>query len=80
MSEKKQHTAANLRKKMSNRYEDNFHHKHNKNQSFSRQRWKTHPSDAVNKDNEKIMNSSTGLLRELKLRKIRKRLDKGHFH
>lgn len=76
-----QHTAARLQKQMSNRYSDGLYHKHNKNHHSYRQHCRSHPSNESNgKDEENIVNGSTGLLREFNLRKTRKRLDKGRFH
>jgi len=81
MSDKIQHTAASLREKMLNRYSDGLEHKHNKNHLSYRQHCKSHPSNQNDdKDEETGLNGSTGLLREFKLRKMRKRLDKGRIH
>lgn len=81
MSEKIQHTAASLREKMINRYSDGLDHKHNKNHLSYRQHSRSHPCNQSNgKDEEPALNESTGLLREFKLRKMRKRLDKGRIH
>ena len=81
MSEKIQHTAASLREKMSNRYSDGLHHKHNKNHLEYRQHCRSHPCKQSNgTDEETDVNYSTGLIREFKLRKMRKRLDKGRIH
>ena len=81
MSEKTQHTAASLREKMLNRYGDELHHKHNKNHLPYRQHCRSHPCNLnQEKDDESLLNGSTGLLREFKLRKMRKRLDKGRIH
>lgn len=81
MSDKTQHTAASMREKMLNRYGDELHHKHNKNHVSYRLHYKSHPclkADGV--DQEQATNGSTGLVRQLKLRKIRKRLDNGRIH
>jgi hypothetical protein len=83
MSEKQQRTAASMREKMFNRYGDELHHKHDKNHIPYRKHCRSHPVQRINGKNEAIeddVNSSTGFLRTLKLRKIRKRLDKGRFH
>lgn len=82
MSEKQQRTAARTRERMSSRYSDGLHHKHNKNHNSYRLHYKTHPVQQINNDaqEEKEINSSTGLIHEMNLRKIRKRLDKGRFH
>jgi hypothetical protein len=81
MSEKTQHTAASLREKMLTRYGDELYHKHNKNHLLYRQHCRSHPSNQnQEKDEETLLNGSTGLLREFKLRKMRKRLDKGRIH
>jgi hypothetical protein len=81
MSERIQRTAASLREKMSNRYNDGLEHKHNKCHHPYRQHSRSHPCSSHNgKDEESVINSSTGLLREFKLRKVRKRLDKGRIH
>ncbi len=81
MSEKTQHTAASLREKMLHRYGDGLDHKHNKNHLSYRQHCKSHPCNQnSDNDEETTLNGSTGLLREFKLRKMRKRLDKGRIH
>ena len=81
MSEKQQHTAASMREKMLNRYGDGLHHKHDKLHIHYRKHCRSHPAQPHTAiDGEQEANSSTGLLREFKLRKIRKRLDKGRFH
>jgi len=81
MSDKIQHTAASLQEKMILRYGDGLYHKHNKNHLEYRQHCRSHPCNRNNdKDEEASINGSTGLLREFKLRKMRKRLDKGRIH
>lgn len=81
MSEKIQHTAASLREKMINRYDDGLNHKHNKLHHSYRQHCRSHPANQLTEKNEESDgNGSTGLLREFKLRKLRKRLDKGRIH
>lgn len=81
MSEKQQRTAASMREKMLNRYGDGFQHKHNKNHNPYRKHCRSHPVllNGFNPE-EEALNSSSGVLRALKLRKIRKRLDKGRIH
>ncbi|CDZ76179.1 hypothetical protein BN59_00445 [Legionella massiliensis] len=81
MSEKQQRTAASMREKMINRYGDGLHHKHDKNHISYRKHCRSHPAQWLNgKEDEEDTNASTGTLRAVKLRKIRKRLDKGRFH
>ncbi len=81
MSEKQQHTAASMRQKMLNRYGDELHHKHDKNHISYRKHCKSHPVQLLNGSvEEEDINASTGSLRAIRLRKIRKRLDKGRFH
>jgi hypothetical protein len=81
MSEKTQHTAASLREKMLHRYNDGLDHKHNKNHHSYRHHYRSHPANQTNgKDEEVLLNESTGLIRQFKLRKMRKRLDKGRIH
>ena len=81
MSEKQQHTAARMRETMMRRYGDGIHHKHDKNHNPYRLHFKSHPVQIVDiSPQDKDINCSTGLLRTIKLRKIRKRLDKGRFH
>ncbi|MBA2648435.1 MAG: hypothetical protein H0U75_02345 [Legionella sp.] len=81
MSERIQHTAAALQEKMFQRYGDDLHHKHNKNHMTYRKHCKTHPSHPSRLEEESLyLNESTGLIREFKLRKVRKRLDKGQIH
>ncbi|MBA3536733.1 MAG: hypothetical protein H0T84_09010 [Tatlockia sp.] len=81
MSEKHQRTAASMREKMLNRYGDELHHKHDKNHISYRKHCRSHPAQLLNRPvNEENINESTGSLRAIKLRKIRKRLDKGRIH
>lgn len=81
MSEKKQHTTASLREKMIVKYNDGLHHKHNKNHHSYRHHCRSHPANQNNvEESELDVNQSTGLIREFKLRKMRKRLDKGRIH
>lgn len=81
MSEKIQHTAASLREKMLNRYSDGLDHKHNKNRHPYRHHYRTHPANQIEKvEDESLSEGSTGSIREFKLRKTRKRLDKGRIH
>ncbi len=80
MSEKQQHTSAKLREKMLQRYGDGLHHKHDKCHTLYRQHWRSHPVIIPTTMENTEINESTGHLREFKLRKIRKRLDKGRIH
>lgn len=79
MPDKIQHTAASLQQKMLARYSDGLHHKHNKHHLQYRKHYRSHPCNQNNIDEEEL-NGSTGLLREFKLRKMRKRPDKGQIH
>lgn len=81
MSEKIQHTASSMREKMLNRYSDGLEHKHNKNRHTYRHHYRSHPagSNSINEE-ESELTGSTGMVREFKLRKTRKRLDKGRIH
>lgn len=78
MSEKQQGTATSMRERMLHRYGDGLYHKHDKNHILYRQHSKSHPVQPSLAENEK--NGSTGELRMIKLRKLRKRLDKGRIH
>ncbi|PWY55853.1 hypothetical protein DGG96_10085 [Legionella qingyii] len=80
MPDKIQRTAASLQQKMLARYSDGLHHKHNKHHLEYRQHFRSHPCNQGNDISEEELTGSTGLLRQLKLRKMRKRPDKGHFH
>jgi len=83
MSEKQQHTAALMRLQMVNRYGDGLHHKHDKCHTHYRQHFRSHPVQLPHEseqEKEKEINCSTGHLREINLRKTRKRFDKGRFH
>lgn len=80
MSEKQQRTAASVRDKMVNRYGDNLAHKHNKSHNAYRQHYRTHPVIHQEISEQEKENEPTGLLRAFKLKKIRKRKDKGGFH
>lgn len=76
MSEKQQGNASAMCQRMLHRYGDGLHHKHDKNHILYRQHGKSHPKSAVEEEKQ----GSTGLLRIIKLRKVRKRLDKGRIH
>jgi hypothetical protein len=83
MSERIQRTAASMREKMLQRYGDEMHHKHDKNHNEYRQHYRSHP--VVQRSLEEIMgeqdtNTSTGIIREVRLRKFRKRLAKTPIH
>lgn len=80
MSERVQHTAASLREKMLHRYSDGLKHKHNKTRHSYRHHCRSHPVNLNDSSEEAAFEGSTGLIREFKLRKIRKRLDKGRIH
>lgn len=81
MSEKIQRTAASLREKMLNRYNDGLEHKHNKNHHTYRHHYRSHPCNHEEKlTNDPVFEGPTGSIREFKLRKTRKRLDKGRIH
>lgn len=81
MSEKIQRTAASMREKMQNRYNDGLEHKHNKIHHSYRHHSKSHPANQpVLSPEVSSLEGSTGLIREFKLRKTRKRLDKGRIH
>ncbi|KTC84994.1 hypothetical protein [Legionella brunensis] len=80
MSEKQQRTAASMREKMLNRYGDGLHHKHDKNHHLYRKHCRSHPAHINGHTPEEDENTSTGLIRAFKLRKMRKRLDKGRIH
>jgi len=69
-----------MREKMLSRYGDEVHHKHDKSHLLYRQHCRSHPSQQLNILDGEENKGSTGILREIKLRKIRKRLDKGRFH
>jgi len=81
MSEKQQHTAAHTRELMEHRYGDGLYHKHNKMHFPYRQHCRSHPILIIDKnDKEKSLSCGTGQVHAKNLRKIRKRLDKGHYH
>lgn len=80
MSEKQQGTACTMRVKMLQRYGDGLHHKHDKNHIPYRKHFKSHPVIESNGIDTNEEMSSTGLVRAINLRKIRKRLDKGRIH
>lgn len=80
MSEKQQRTSASMREKMLHRYGDGLQHKHDKHHNPYRKHYRSHPVPPHQISNELEENNATGLVREFKLRKIRKRLDKGRFH
>ncbi|MDR3443363.1 MAG: hypothetical protein P4L65_10115 [Legionella sp.] len=80
MPDKIQHTAASLQQKMLARYSDGLHHKHNKHHLEYRQHCRSHPCNQNNLSEEESNNGPTGQLREFKLRKMRKRPDKGQIH
>lgn len=80
MSEKLQGTACAMREKMLHRYDDGLHHKHDKNHIHFRKHYKSHPVLNLKNSDDTENNGSTGQLRIIKLRKLRKRLDKGSIH
>jgi len=81
MPDKIQHTAASLRQKMTARYSDGLPHKHNKHHLEYRQHCRSHPCNQSNNLNEEEdITGSTGMVREFKLRKMRKRPDRGQIH
>ncbi len=80
MPEKTQHTAASLHEKMLTRYNDGLSHKHNKHHLEYRKHFKSHPCNLANGIEKEELNGSTGLLREFKLKKLRKRMNKGQVH
>ncbi len=83
MSERLQHTATRTREKMLHTYGDSHHHKHNKNHTAYRQHGRSHPVEIKSLDmilEEQSLNTSTGAIREFKLRKFRKRLAKPQIH
>jgi hypothetical protein len=81
MSERMQRTAASLREKMLNKYNDGLEHKHNKNRHTYRHHYRSHPANQqVFQEEEPLIEGSTGSLREFKQRKTRKRLANGRIH
>lgn len=80
MSEKQQGTVNSMRERMLVRYSDGHHHKHDKNHNPYRQHCRSHPVKTLDNDQNSESEGSTGLIRIRKLRKIRKRLDKGRIH
>ena len=80
MSEKLQGTASSMREKMLHRYDDGLQHKHDKNHTHYRKHFKSHPVITANATDDIENRGSTGLVRTIKLRKLRKRLDKGSIH
>jgi hypothetical protein len=80
MSEKQQGTATAMREKMLLRYSDGLHHKHDKNHFPYRKHCRSHPVQETDNQETNEENQSTGRIRIIKLRKFRKRLDKGRFH
>ena len=80
MSEKQQGTAYSMREKMLNRYGDSIYHKHNKNHHPYRKHSRSHPVRQEELLIAEANQDATSLPRTIKLRKMRKRLDKGRYH
>lgn len=80
MSEKLQGTASSMRERMLHRYDDGLQHKHDKNHTHYRKHFRSHPVITSNTVDATEKQGSTGMLRTIKLRKLRKRLDKGSIH
>lgn len=81
MSEKLQNTAASMRARMVKRYGDGHHHKHDKLHMPYRLHCRSHPAHVIDiGEQEKNMGSFSEQLRAFKLRRLRKRLDKGRIH
>lgn len=87
MSEKTQRTAASMRARMQSRYDDEFHHKHDKCHLPYRKHFRSHPKNSkiqiingnATSHNEDV-NCKTGHIREYNFRKTRKRQDRGGYH
>ncbi|MDF1678495.1 MAG: hypothetical protein P1U32_07370 [Legionellaceae bacterium] len=81
MSEKSQHTRAHTQATMARHYDDEFYHKHNKNHSFRRQHWPSHPSKIMgNPEHLGTIKPPTDLFRAPTKEKLLKRLAKVPFH
>ena len=53
MSEKQQHTAANMRERMIKRYGDGHHHKHDKLHNTYRLHCRSHPAQIMSVTDQK---------------------------
>lgn len=81
MSERIQHTSANMRKNMRRRYGDAFHHKHDKRHLEYRLHWRSHPTSTLrNKEHLEIIKSQPNLFRAFKRKKTCKRLANTSIH
>jgi hypothetical protein len=82
MSERFQRTATSIREKMLQRYGDSSHHKHDKCHITYRQHCRSHPvtQRSLNPIVEEDLHASTGLVREFKLRKLRKCPSRNRIH
>jgi hypothetical protein len=82
MSERLQGTASGLRDRMQKRYDDGFHHKHDKSHTPYRLHCRSHPvqkpDNGMSEEHEPY--SSTGQVREINLRKFSRGLAKARIH
>jgi hypothetical protein len=83
MSDKIQRNSETLREQMLHHYKADHHHKHDKNHRPYRLHARTHPNLTPNYlnqlDYENKENYTKKWSKEFKLRKIRKRYDRGGF-
>jgi hypothetical protein len=81
MSEKLQKTRARLQSQMLNYYSGDLSHKHNRYHDSHRNHCRTHPIETIHRYEEtELEKTSTGLIREFKLKKIRTRNERKRFH
>lgn len=84
MSERIQRNAETLREHMLNRYDDGFHHKHNKCHLPYRMHWPSHPSHShqlINKHDQTInSNESISEMGKKIIKKTRLRIVKHRIH
>lgn len=83
MAEKLQHNASRMRAKMASYYGETINHKHNKNHLHDPPH---HPMPMIQPRDDQMLNEdmhkrwSNKTLNNFRVRKTRKRLDKGRIH
>lgn len=80
MSDRAQYTSQKLGEKMLSRYGTEFHHKHNKYHLTYRKHCKSHPCTPNTEPERPDLEGSTGLVRQLNLKRMRKRPQNGGYH
>lgn len=80
MSEKLQYNTERTREQMSHRYGNVYYHKHDKRHHTYRQHCRSHVYKRIEESQPVQVNYSTGLIRKLKLQKLKKHMMRKQVH